>query len=62
MKIVERAMMLYLIVAVTGTTHGRTVITKDGEDNTLDLCIGPAGWWNVQSLLKIYLSDIDDLF
>ena len=62
MKTVERAMVLYLIVAVTGTIIGRTATTEDGEDNTLDLCIGPAGWWNAQSLLKIYLSDIDDIY
>ena len=35
---------LLLIVVVTGTTRDNTVTTEDGEDNTLDLCIGLAGW------------------
>ena len=62
MNIVERAVMSVLIVAVTRTILGRTVIIEVGEDNTLDLCIGPAGWWKLQSMLKIYLSNIDDIF
>ena len=45
MKAMEKViMMLRPIVAVIGTIPGRTAIIEDGEDNTLDLCIGPASW------------------
>ena len=59
MNTVEKVMTLHPIVTGIGTAPGRTEI---GEDNTLDLRIGPTGWWNVQSMLNIFLSDIDDVF
>lgn len=44
MNTVEEDEMFHPIVTGIGTNLGRTVITEDGEDNSLDLCIGPAGW------------------
>ena len=42
-KAMAKVAMLLPIVVMTGTIRGSTVIIEDGEDNTLDLCIGPAG-------------------
>ena len=40
---VEKVAVLLLTVVAVGTILGNTATTEDGEDNTLDLCIGLAG-------------------